>query len=124
MTNTAHKTNKSKRRKILLWFVLIDFAIYSTWVMWDVGYFGIWQAGLTSTAALQILLDLAICCFIICSWMIGDARARGINPYPWVAATFLTGSLAPLVYLLVREYQNNEMNSEIPAHSSQLSHNT
>lgn len=94
-----------KLKKLLLWFTLIDFSLYSTWVMWDVGYFGIWQAGFTSPASGQLLLDLAICCVLISSWIKGDAQARGVNPWPWIVATFLAGSLAPLVYLIVREYE-------------------
>jgi len=92
-------------RKLLLWFIFIDFAVFSTWVLWHEGYMGIWQAGFASPASLQILLDLAICCFLICSWIKRDAEVRGVNPYPWILATLMTGSLAPLVYLIVREYQ-------------------
>lgn len=93
-----------KLRKIVLWVLLMDFALFSTWVMWDVGYLGIWQAGFTSAASLQILLDLVIACLLIMVWMYGDARARGVNPWPWIVATLLAGSLAPLAYLLVRVY--------------------
>jgi hypothetical protein len=102
------KLSKSKLRQLALWFILIDFAAFSTWVLWQHGYLGIWQAGFTSPASLQILLDLAICCFLICSWIKADAQSRGINPYPWMVATFASGSLAPLVYLIVREYQKDE----------------
>ena len=91
-------------RKALLWIVLIDFALFSSWVMWDVGYLGIWRAGFASWASLQVLIDLVICAGLICVWMVVDARQRGINPWPWVVATLLTGSLAPLVYLIVREH--------------------
>lgn len=94
-------------RKILLWTLLIDFALFSTWVMWDVGYLGIWQAGLASKGALQVLIDLVIACTLIMFWIHGDARARGVNPWPWMIATVLAGSLAPLTYLLVREYSAN-----------------
>jgi len=73
--------------------------------MWNVGYAGIWQAGLESTGSLQILLDLAICCLIICSWINTDARSKGINPYPWFVAVLTTGSLAVLVYLIAREHR-------------------
>lgn len=96
-------------RKFLLWFLFIDFALFSTWVMYEIGYFGIWQAGFVSSGSLQILIDLAICCVLICSWLKKDAEQRGINPYPWMLATFATGSLAPLLYLLIREYQKAEL---------------
>jgi len=91
-------------KKLLLWMVLVDFALYSTWVLWDVGYLGIWAAGFQSAASLQILLDLVICAGLFCVWMVADARQRGVNPWPWVVATLALGSLVPLTYLLVREY--------------------
>lgn len=91
-------------KKILLWGMFVGFSLYSTWVLWEVGYFGIWQAGLVSAGSLQILLDLVVCCVLIASWMIKDARSRGLNPYPWVIATLFMGSISPLAYLLAREY--------------------
>lgn len=90
-------------KKLLLWFVLLDFGLFSAWVVWDVGYLAIWQAGFTSPASLQILLDLVICASLICGWIIQDARRRGANPWPWVLGVVLAGSLVPLAYLLWRE---------------------
>ncbi len=92
-------------KRFLLWFLFIDFVAFSSWVMWHVGYIGIWQAGFESPASIQILLDLVICCLIITSWIKKDAEARGMNPYPWIIGTVFTGSIAPLAYLLVREYK-------------------
>ncbi len=91
-------------KKWVLWIVLIDFAAFSSWVMWKVGYFGIWEAGFASPGALQILIDLVIAGGLICTWIVMDARKRGVNPWPWVVVTFMVGSLAPLAYLLWREY--------------------
>lgn len=102
-----------KLRKLLLWTILFDFALYSTWVMWNVGYIGIWEAGFTSSASLQILLDLCISCSLICVWIYQDAQARQVNPWPWMLATLAAGSLSPLLYLLVREY-SQERESKSP----------
>ena len=90
-------------KKVLLWLVLIDFALFTAWVMWEVGYIGIWQAGVASPGSWQVLLDLFICAGLICVWMIADARKRGVNAWPWVIATLFAGSLAPLAYLIRRE---------------------
>lgn len=90
-------------KKLLLWSVLIEFALFSGWVMWEVGYLGIWQAGFASAGSLQVLLDLVICAGLIGVWLFNDARQRGMNPWPWLVATLLAGSLAPLLYLIVRE---------------------
>ena len=95
-------------RKFLLWFIFVDFAALSLWAMWEVGYFGIWAAGFTSIGAVQILFDLVVCCILITSWLKKDADSRGINPYPWMIATFASGSLALLVYLLIREYARTD----------------
>ena len=96
-----------KLRKLILWTVLIDFALFTGWAMWKVGYFGIWEAGFTSWGGLQILLDLSISCCVIATWLVADARARHINPWPWLVAILFTGSLATLAYLLVREYRTS-----------------
>lgn len=98
-------------RKFLLWFLLLTFCAYSSWAMWQLGYFGIWAAGFTSPGSLQILLDLVVCCILITSWLKKDAESRGINPYPWILATFATGSIAPLIYLLVREYAKKDQSA-------------
>ncbi|MDX1452016.1 MAG: hypothetical protein R3183_05615 [Oleiphilaceae bacterium] len=91
-----------KRYHYLVLALLIPFSMYSTWVMWEIGYLGIWQAGFASIGSVQILWDLAIACVLICSWLKVDAMKRGMNPYPWWIATLTTGTLAPLIYLLVR----------------------
>ena len=50
----------------------------------------------------QEVLDLAIALTIVSGWLIGDARRRGANPWPYVALTPLLGSIAPLTYLVLR----------------------
>ena len=42
------------------------------------------------------------CIGLLVHWMVGDARRRGLNPWPWVVATLLGGSLVLLVYLVRR----------------------
>ena len=77
------------------------FGVYSGWAMWQVGYFGIWQAGFDNPAALQILLDLVIAAVLICTWMIRDAARVNRNPWPYVALTLTAGSFGPLLYLIL-----------------------
>ena len=36
------------------------------------------------------------------AWLVGDARARGRSPWPWVLLTLFTGSIGPLLYLSLR----------------------
>lgn len=92
-------------RKTLLWVLFVDFAIFSTWVMWDAGYLAIWQAGMVSPASWQLLIDLALACLLVMVWIKQDAEQRGVNPWPWMVAIVFAGSLASLLYLIVREHQ-------------------
>lgn len=88
---------------ILLAVVLLDFAALSVYAIYQVGYVGLFQAGLASWGAAQILADLVIACSLIIVWMVRDARARGLNPWGFVAITLVAGSFGPLLYLLRRE---------------------
>lgn len=92
-------------RTALLFTILAAFGLFSLYVMRDFGYLGIWRAGFANAAALQILVDLAIACLLIGSWMLGDARARGLNAWPFLAITLAAGSFGPLLYLVYREYR-------------------
>lgn len=41
-------------------------------------------------------------------WLRLDARARGLNPWPWVLATPFLGSISPLTYLVYRTFLARE----------------
>lgn len=87
----------------VLVLVLLDFAALTAWALYDVGYLGIFAAGLSGPASMQILADLVILGGLACLWMIADARAHGTNPWPYVVITLLAGSFGPLLYLLARQ---------------------
>lgn len=87
----------------VLVLVLLDFAALTGWAMYEVGYFGIFAAGLAGPGAMQILADLVILGALACVWMVADARARGANPWPFVVITLFAGSFGPLLYLLARQ---------------------
>ena len=72
------------------------------------GYWGLFQPLLTSWGGLQVLLDLAISLSMVMGWIWGDARRRGVNPYPWVVGALLTGSLAPLLYFTLRRDSSSQ----------------
>jgi len=90
-------------RTLLILLLLLAFGGYSLYVMWHYGYLGIWQAGVANAAAGQILLDLVIACLLISGGMVADARAKGLNAWPFVAITLAAGSFGPLLYLVYRE---------------------
>ncbi|MCA9488549.1 MAG: hypothetical protein KC621_01460 [Myxococcales bacterium] len=76
----------------------------STWAMWQVGYVGIWQVALNGPGELQVFTDLFVACGIASGWLIGDARKRGISPWPWVAAVLPLGSIPILTYVVLRPW--------------------
>ncbi|MDX2008807.1 MAG: DUF2834 domain-containing protein [Myxococcaceae bacterium] len=53
--------------------------------------------------AQQILVDLVIAVAVAWVWLVPDARALGMNPWPYVIATPVTGCIAVLAFLIHRE---------------------
>lgn len=90
-------------RQCLIGAVLLAFTAFSLVAIEEVGYFGLWQAGMTSNASLQVLLDLCIACGLGGLWLIGDARQRGVSAWPWLIAVLTLGSIGLLAYLFMRE---------------------
>ena len=92
---------------IALYLIFFDFLAYTLYVVATEGYFGFIPAAVTSPWHTQIFLDLLVACVIIGSWMVVDARRRGKTVWPYIVAIPFTGSLSPLVYLIVREHQRD-----------------
>ena len=88
--------------RIPLILILAAFGAYSTYVMFEVGYFGLLRSHLSNAGGIQVLCDLVISLSLFCIWMVRDARQRGRNAWPFVIATLFTGSFGPLLYLLMR----------------------
>lgn len=95
--------SKMNAKLWLLWFVFIDFVIYTGYVVWQEGYFGFLTMAMSGLWNMQVFLDLVIALLMVCTWMLLDARNRGVNGWPYVIATFFIGSIAPLWYLIRRE---------------------
>ena len=91
--------------RVLLILVFAAFGAYSTYVLMDVGYLGIWRSALKDGGSIQVLCDLCISLGLVCAWMLRDARQRGRHAWPCVVAALFLGSFAPLLYLLLRQYQ-------------------
>lgn len=86
---------------LLLALVTLAFGAWSGWIMLEIGYLGIWRAGLAGPGAQQILVDLVIVCTLASVWIWADARRSGRNPWPYLLLTLGAGSIGPLAYLLV-----------------------
>lgn len=81
--------------------VFAAFSAYSLYAMWAVGYFGIWQAGMASVGAWQLLLDFVITSFILLGFIARDAKATHRKVWPYAVITLAAGSFGPLLYLLL-----------------------
>jgi Protein of unknown function DUF2834 len=90
-------------RAVLLIAVIALFGALTALALLDVGYFGIIAPHFQSWGGAQVIVDLVIVCTLGCVWMIQDARARGISPWPFVVATVFAGSFGILFYLVRRE---------------------
>jgi hypothetical protein len=83
--------------------VIAGFGALSARALLDVGYFGIVETHFRDWGGLQVLADLVILAVLACRWMVRDARALGLPPWPFVAITVVAGSFGPLAYLVARE---------------------
>ena len=89
--------------KLLNLLVLAVFVVFSAWVVATGGSLGEVVAIVTANPwTVQISVDLVLALSLVSIWLWRDARRRGRNPLPWLVATLLTGSIAPLTYLLLR----------------------
>lgn len=86
--------------RTVLILVLAAFGAFSTYAMWEVGYLGIWQAGMANVGALQVLLDLVISSVLLIGYVARDCRAAGRPWWPWALITLAAGSFGTLAYLL------------------------
>lgn len=91
------------RRLVLLLVVFVPFAVFSGGVIAAEGFAGLFGLARRENWGLQMLLDLGIFYTLFCMWLVPDARARGISPWPYVLATLSLGSLGALPYLIHRE---------------------
>jgi hypothetical protein len=88
------------------WFgviVWVAFLGLSSWAVWEVGVLGIFRSGVADPGAIQIFCDLVVACGFGSVWLYGDARSRGLNPWPWLVAVPALGSIPLLTYLVVRD---------------------
>jgi hypothetical protein len=87
--------------RIILSLVLVAFGAFSTYAMMQVGYLGIWQAGMASIGAWQVLLDLVIMSAVAMFFIWRDAQGSGRSFWPFAVITLAAGSFGPLLYLLL-----------------------
>lgn len=90
------------KTQIIVAIILVDFLAFTGWTIYSEGVvaaLGFVTEHLWNT---QIAIDLVLSCGFVILWMAHDCKRRGVNPWPWVAVTVVTGSLGWLTYLLTR----------------------
>lgn len=85
----------------VLALVLAAFGAYSLYVLWELGYAGLWQACMANIGTWQLLLDFVIMSVLAVGWMARDARRTGRTLWPYALITVTAGSFGPLLYLLL-----------------------
>jgi len=89
-------------RVALSLIAFIAFTGYTLFVVVNHNFFGFLADHEKGGWSLQIFVDLV--CAAISFWIVAvpDARARGINPWPYARLTPLLGSVAILAYFVHR----------------------
>jgi hypothetical protein len=82
--------------------LLVDFLTLTGYAVYQYGYIGFFELMTANWATATALADLLIALSLIVSWMVRDARARGVSPLPYVLLTLALGSAGPLLYLIRR----------------------
>ena len=90
-------------RRTLAIILLVPFAVLTVYTLMEVGYLGIFDYHRHSPAGWQVFADLVIACLLVLMWLVPEAKKAGRNPWPWVVLTLLTGSIGPLLYLIVTD---------------------
>ena len=83
--------------------VLAGFSALTAYAVYQVGFLGIFELVLANVATTLAFVDLTIALTLVLTWMWNDARARGASFLPYALLTLTTGSIGPLLYLIVRE---------------------
>ncbi|HUQ01362.1 MAG TPA: hypothetical protein VM261_02650 [Kofleriaceae bacterium] len=82
--------------------VLLAFSAFSLWVVGTEGYFGFLTLARDEPWGMQVLLDVAIACFLYSTWMVRDAREQKLPVAPYLVAMLFLGSIGALAYLVHR----------------------
>ena len=97
------------KKEIVLWLVLADFVALTGYAIVEAGTTGFvpvaFEFARESAWGLQILVDFGIAIALVLTWIVSDARVRGVSAWPFVLLTLTLGSIGPLAYLVRRERQ-------------------
>jgi len=104
-------------RLIILYVILLGFVAFTAYSLAVTEQdFVSWAKDLLSVpSTAQVVLDLYIACGLILAWMFYDIRSRGKSKLSWFVFALITlvaASIGPLIYLIIREHQNQKTTIE------------
>ena len=102
-------------KSLWLTMVFLGFAAFTLVVFAEWGVVGFLQASTTNGPSIQVGIDLVIMVALFVFWLVPDARARGLNPWPFVLLACTAGSLGALIYLIWRERVSVPARASAPA---------
>jgi hypothetical protein len=91
-----------KLRTFSLFTVFAAFTIYTAMVVMNHGYTGFIELALAGGWGAQMFIDLVIALLLFMTWMLPDARERGIPSAPYAILILGAGSIGALAYLIHR----------------------
>lgn len=91
-------------KQIGLSIVLFDFVALTAYALYQYGYVGFFAVAISNAVGIQLLADLVIALSFFISWMLPDARERGISPVPYLVLVLTLGSIGALAYLIRRTW--------------------
>ena len=89
-------------RTIVPLVVLVLFGGFTGVLLVEDGFPALIALVLRERLALQMLLDITIAIVLFLTWMIPDAKKRGIPAWPYVVTCLFLGSIGALAYLVHR----------------------
>lgn len=90
-------------RLVALLAALVAFTTWSLIIVAPEGLPGLLSLLREQAWGQQVFVDLCIALTVSWTWLASEARARGINPWPYLIATPFVGSIAVLAFLIHRE---------------------
>lgn len=88
--------------KLGIGVVFVSFSLLTAYAVEQYGFIGLFEAALSTTVGVLLMVDLTIALGMVTLWLVNDARAHGKNPIVYVLMTVTLGSVGPLLYLLLR----------------------
>jgi hypothetical protein len=95
--------HRSHGRLALFVTLFVAHTVVSVIALREHGFAGIFEAAVANWGAGQIASDLTVSLVLVNTWLIADARRRGVSWLGWVLLSLPLGSLSAIVYLVARE---------------------